>query len=239
MACPDLPLQVRARLGQLLEGDVLLSWNKQKLTSAFDLSNIVQKQKDPKATVTVLRQGKSLDLDLKLEPIELQKPEGRVVIYTLPVVFLGSLEPAVWLVEKYSNPIDALLFGMRETWQVTKVIATAVKGLFTGDMPLKSLGGPIAIAKVASDSVKLGLQTFLTAMAMISINLGLLNFVPIPVLDGGQLVLAVVEGVLRRPISEEIIESYQKVGFIMVMALVIMATYNDLGRFWANIVAGL
>ena len=55
---------------------------------------------------------------------------------------------------------------MNETWQVTKVIASAVKGLFTGDMPLKSLGGPIAIAKVASDSVKMGFQTFFTAMGL-------------------------------------------------------------------------
>ncbi len=225
--------------GQLLKGDKLLSWNGENIENAFVLSNIIQKQFDKTALVKVLRNSEQLELRLNLEAVEIQKPEGRVVLYTLPVVFLGSMEPGVWMVEQYSNPFEALLFGIRETWQVTKVIATAVKGLFTGDMPLKSLGGPIAIAKVASDSVKMGLQTFFTAMAMISVNLGLLNFIPIPVLDGGQLVLALIEGFIRRPISEQILENYQKVGFIMVMALVVMATYNDLGRFWANIVGGL
>ena len=76
-------------------------------------------------------------------------------------------------------------------------------------------------------------------MAMISINLGLLNLFQFQFLDGGQIVLALMEGVIRKPISEQIIENYQKIGFIMVMALVVMATYNDLGRFWANIVSGL
>lgn len=228
-----------SKSGQLLKGDKLLTWNNESIENAFVLSNIIQKQFEKTALVKVLRNSQEIELKLNLDPVEIQKPEGRVVIYTLPIVFLGSMEPGVWMIEKYSNPFEAFLFGVRETWQVTKVIATAVKGLFTGDMPLKSLGGPIAIAKVASDSVKMGLQTFFTAMAMISINLGLLNFIPIPVLDGGQLVLALIEGIIRRPISEQILENYQKVGFIMVMALVVMATYNDLGRFWANIVGGL
>ena len=225
--------------GKLIRGDKLLSWGGRKVQNAFELSNIIQKQQSKTVKVEVLRATNVLDLDLELEPLELQRPEGKVTIYTLPVVFLGSMEPGVWMVEQYHNPFRAFMFGMNETWQVTKVIASAVKGLFTGDMPLKSLGGPIAIAKVASDSVKMGFQTFFTAMAMISINLGLLNFIPIPVLDGGQIVLAIIEGVIRRPISEQIIENYQKIGFIMVMALVVMATYNDLGRFWANIIGSL
>jgi len=71
-------------------------------------------------------------------------------------------------------------------------------------------------------------------MALISINLGLINLFPIPVLDGGQLVLIGVEGVRRRPLREAAIENFQKIGFALVMALVVLATYNDLSRFWRS-----
>jgi regulator of sigma E protease len=71
-------------------------------------------------------------------------------------------------------------------------------------------------------------------MALISINLGLLNLFPIPVLDGGQLVLMGAEGVRRRPLREAAVENFQKVGFAMILALVVLATYNDLSRFWKS-----
>jgi regulator of sigma E protease len=104
----------------------------------------------------------------------------------------------------------------------------------TGDIPLKALGGPMLIAKVAGDSARRGWQTFLGSMALISINLGLLNLFPIPVLDGGQLVLMGAEAVRRRPLRESSVENFQKVGFAMILALVVLATYNDLSRFWKS-----
>ena len=128
---------------------------------------------------------------------------------------------------------------MKETVRQTGVIAAAVYGLFTGDMPLKALGGPISIAKVASDSVKMGWMTFASALALISVNLGLLNLFPIPVLDGGQLVLLAPEGIRRRPLSVLAIENFQKIGFVMVLALIAMATYNDLSRFWTSMLEGV
>jgi regulator of sigma E protease len=95
------------------------------------------------------------------------------------------------------------------------------------------------IAKVAGDSAKAGWQTFLGSLALISINLGIINLFPIPVLDGGQLVLMGAEAVRRRPLRERSIENFQKLGFAMVMALVVLATYNDLSRFWKSMLESL
>ncbi len=81
----------------------------------------------------------------------------------------------------------------------------------------------------------MGWQAFISMMALISINLGLLNLLPIPVLDGGQLVLLGVEAIRRKPISERITEGYQRVGFAFVLCLVFLAMYNDLSRFWKSI----
>ena len=95
------------------------------------------------------------------------------------------------------------------------------------------------IAKVAGDSAKAGWMAFLATMAVISINLGLVNLFPIPVLDGGQLVLLGVEGLKRSPIEEASIENFQKIGFVMVMSLVVLALYNDLSRFWAGMIGSV
>ena len=101
------------------------------------------------------------------------------------------------------------------------------------------MGLSYSIAKVASDSVKLGWITFFSAMSLISINLGLLNLFPIPVLDGGQLVLLATEGIRRKPLSDVAIENFQKIGFVFILALVVMATYNDFGRFWTSMLKGI
>lgn len=219
-------------------GDKIISWNGQKLENAFQLSELIGNNFTEQAKLELLRNGELITVVAELEGVEVQKAEGKVTLYRLPAMFWGSLEAGEFVEEKYTNIFAALGYGMRETGVLTKAIGTAVIGLFTGDMPLKALGGPIAIAKVASDSVKMGLIAFLHLLAMISINLGLLNLIPIPVLDGGQLLLVGAEGVMRRPLSEAIVEGYQKVGFVMVLALIAMATYNDLGRFWASMLKG-
>ncbi len=141
--------------------------------------------------------------------------------------------------ERYTNPVRALWYGLEETGATTVAIAKGIGALFTGELPLAAISGPIGIAKVASDSVRLGWQFFFNSLAVISINLALINLIPIPVLDGGQMVLIGAEAGLRRRVSEVAIENYQKLGFMMVLALVVIATYNDLGRFWASMLKGV
>ena len=129
--------------------------------------------------------------------------------------------------------------ALSEGYNQTSVMVVALWRIITGVTPIKALGGPMMIAKVASDSAKAGGLAFLATMAVISINLGLVNLFPIPVLDGGQLVLLAVEGVKRSPISESTIENFQKIGFVMVMSLVVVALYNDLSRFWGSMAASI
>lgn len=223
----------------LKPGDHIESWNGKEFSQLVELGQVLADYAKATASVSIIRDGLPVQKELALAPVELQKAEGKVTRYSLPVSFLGALEKPELVTEQYSNPFKALVYGFNETSYAIEMIAVSVAGLFTGQMPLNALGGPIAIAKVASDSAKLGLQTFLFSMAWLSVNLGLLNLFPIPVLDGGQLVLLFAEGVKRRPISEVVVENYQKIGFVMVLALIIMATYNDLGRFWANMVKSM
>jgi regulator of sigma E protease len=118
-------------------------------------------------------------------------------------------------------------------------MVTGLWQIITGAVPVKSLGGPIMIAKVAGDSAKAGWLAFVASMAIISINLGLVNLFPIPLLDGGQLLLLGAEAMKRKPIEEATIENFQKLGFVMVLSLVVLALYNDLSRFWGSIVGSI
>ncbi len=231
--------KAEAPLQGVEKGDMILKFEGQKVSDAFDLSQLLTTYNKPNAKLTVLRSQRELEVAVELKAVEVQKAEGKATVYTLPIQFWGELEQPDWIVERYSNPFKALAFGFDETLDLTGSIGKAIGGLFTGEMPLATLGGPIAIAKVASESVRIGWQAFCHALALISINLALINLVPIPVLDGGQLLLLGAEAAARRPVAEATIENFQKVGFIMVLALFVIATYNDLGRFWASMLRGV
>ena len=218
----------------LKTGDVIVAWNGSPLRDVYALRERLIANNDAAATFTVLRGDHRSDVKVALKGIEVQKPEGPATIYTLPLLFWGQMLDPEPIIEQYSNPLMALAFGVRQTASQTHELFTNVASLVTGDIPLKALGGPMLIAKVAGDSARRGWQTFLGSMALISINLGLINLFPIPVRDGGQLVLIGVEGVRRRPLRAAAIENFQKIGFALVMALVVLATYNDLSRFWRS-----
>ena len=212
--------------------DHIVAVGEQRIDDIYDLGTALRAHQQATAMFTVIRDGEPQQLRVQLAEQITQRVEGAVTIYTLPATFVGAMFRPAYIVEHYSNPLHALAFGVRETYDKSAMILSALFGLFTGDVPLKALGGPIMIAKVAGDSAKAGWKIFCTAMAIISINLGLINLFPIPVLDGGQLVMVGMEWVRRRKLSMSTIENYQRIGFVMVMCLVVLAFYNDLSRYW-------
>jgi len=226
-------------VAHLQPGDMILEWDGKPVLTAFDLSELISNNRRPGADIKILRKEVVQNITVPLKGVEVQRMEGRVTLYTLPVQFWGGMETPELVEQRYTNPVRALWYGLEETMATTKAIAKGIAALFTGELPLAVLSGPIGIAKVASDSVRLGWQIFFNSLAVISINLALINLIPIPVLDGGQMVLIGAEAGLRRRVSEAAIENYQKLGFMMVLALVVIATYNDLGRFWASMLKGV
>ena len=219
--------------GQTLQADDhIVEVAEKKIKDIYDLHDALHDYRQPTIVMTISRGGQRQRVEVALEPKIIQQPEGSVTIYTLPVTFLGEMHHPPPLIERYANPLQALLFGMQETWDKSRLILSTILGMFTGDTPMQSLGGPILIAKFASDSARAGAQAFFTLMALISINLALINLFPIPVLDGGQLVMVGIEAIRRRRLTVATIENYQRIGFVMVMCLVVLATYNDISRFW-------
>ena len=129
------------------------------------------------------------------------------------------------------GPMDALGFATKRVYLITKVSVRLMGGLFTGSTSIKQLGGPLSIADMAGKSAQIGWQPFLAFLALMSISIGLLNLVPLPMLDGGQLLYDAWELVVGRRISISIQEILQKVGFFLLISLSLLALFNDLQRY--------
>ena len=138
--------------------------------------------------------------------------------------------PSEWK-ELKLGPIDALGFAGQRVYLISKVSMRLMLGLFTGKTTLKQLGGPLSIADMAGKSAQVGWQPFVAFPALMSISIGLLNLVPLPMLDGGQLLYDAWELVVGKRMSISMQEKLQKVGFLLLIALSLLALFNDLQRY--------
>lgn len=138
--------------------------------------------------------------------------------------------PSGWK-ELKLGPIDALGFASQRVFLITKVSLRLMLGLFSGKTTLKQLGGPLSIADMAGKSAQVGWQPFIAFLALMSISIGLLNLVPLPMLDGGQLLYDAWELVVGKRISLSMQEKLQKVGFLLLISLSLLALFNDLQRY--------
>jgi regulator of sigma E protease len=123
----------------------------------------------------------------------------------------------------------AIVEGSRTTWEISRVMVDGIVGMIRGQVSTKQLGGPITIARVAGQGAELGVLPFVQLLALLSINLGFINLLPVPMLDGGHLFFYVVEAVRRRPLSARALDLAFRGGLAVILTLVIFTTINDLG----------
>jgi regulator of sigma E protease len=186
---------------------------------------------------TIVEAGKQ-PLLLKIErgeqvfTIEVQ-PELRGV----PNVFGEDIErPVIGITAagklqvKKVNPLMAGYYSVAQTWNMSKLFLLTVVKLIQRVLPMETLGGPILIAQMAGQQAQEGLLNLIYFMALISVNLAILNLLPIPILDGGHLFLFLLEGILRRPLNPKRVEFAQKVGMLLLVALMAFVFYNDIMR---------
>ena len=181
--------------------------------------------------------------------LQMQTPSGGSYIKTFlakdlpqlspqtdPMLALGILPKPAPLAdwnELKLGPLDAMGFAAQRVWLVTKVSIRLMAGIFTGNTSLKQLGGPLSIADMAGKSAQVGWQPFFAFLALISISIGLLNLLPFPMLDGGQLLYDAWELVAGKRISISVQEQFQKVGFLLLISLSLLALFNDLQRYFS------
>ncbi|MGQ0618810.1 MAG: RIP metalloprotease RseP [Panacagrimonas sp.] len=184
------------------------------------------------------RPGAIVSLDVRRESADLSikavlgsaEQEGRVVgrLGAGPIV-----DEQVWQNLRASRrlgAIDALPAAIAQTWQMTQVTLRVLWHMVLGEVSVKNVSGPIQIAQVAGDTAQIGLVSFLSFMAVVSVSLGVLNLLPVPLLDGGHLLMFAIEGVRGRPLSERTQIAAQYVGFAFIGMLMVLALFNDIMR---------
>ena len=138
--------------------------------------------------------------------------------------------PAEHRREMRYNPVSALAPALQETWDMTLFVLDSVGKLVVGTISAKNINGPITIAQVAGDTASYGLETYLGFLALLSISLGVLNLLPIPILDGGHLLFFAIEAVTRRPVPERVQAWGLNLGLLLVGGIMALAFYNDFAR---------
>lgn len=139
--------------------------------------------------------------------------------------------PEKYLTETQYGFFDAIPQALRRTAEVSALTLDVVGKLITGTISVDNLSGPIAIAKGAGDSAGYGLVYFLGFLGLISVNLGIMNLLPLPVLDGGHLLFFGIEALLRRPVPAKVQDIAYRIGAALLMCLMAIALFNDFTRF--------
>jgi regulator of sigma E protease len=136
--------------------------------------------------------------------------------------------------ERVTVPVglfEAPLVAVRRTGDIVSMMVETIGQIVTGRRSMKELGGPLSIAKVSGEQITLGLDAFVFLIALVSINLGFINLLPVPMLDGGHLLFYAIEAVRRRPVGPDVQEWAFRGGMAAILALMLLVTFNDLGNF--------
>ena len=208
----------------IVKADRILSINGHEVESFSEITTEISLTTGGVAEVKLDRAGEVMELSVPLEMMKVE-PTGQTT--NRPMLGIKSMNTMELDHERMSLP-DAFVEACSETWRITEGTLRGVGQMITGKRGSEDLGGILRIAEMSGDiSRKNGMLDFIAFMALLSINLGLINLFPIPVLDGGHVVIYLVEIVSRREINAKVKENLFKAGFALILALMIFATWND------------
>jgi regulator of sigma E protease len=223
---PDSPA---ARAG-LQVGDKVVAVDGQPVADFTSMVRIVQPSPGKTLSFAVERDGERLVLPIE---VEAQRDGDRMVgrIGVQPVAAL-AIPPAMRTVERF-GPLASVGRAVEKTWDMSALTVRMIWNVATGDVSVKNLSGPINIAEYAGFSARQGILSFLSFLAVVSVSLFVLNLLPIPILDGGQVVYQLAELVKGSPLSERAQAVGQQVGILLLLMLMSFAFYNDLSRLFS------
>jgi regulator of sigma E protease len=214
-------------------GDKVMSINGVQLSEWKNLVETVQGYKKDSGALNIglLRNGESVKVEVVPTTVKRMTPSGHDnETFALGVVSSMSIAPGYMTVIRTRNPIKAVKTGVVKTWHWTHTTVLGIIRLIQKKVSPRTLGGPILIGQLAQQTFKRGISYFLQLMAVISINLFILNLLPVPVLDGGHLVFFTIEAIRGAPLSMRKMEIAQQIGLVLLMSLLVFVFYNDVFR---------
>jgi regulator of sigma E protease len=207
-------------------GDVVTSIDGAAIGSFSDMQRIVGVRAGEQLTFTIKRGDSTLQLRGTPQMKEVKDPFGNV--HRLGVLGITRKTAAGDVTTERVDPATALWLGVKETWFVVDRTASYLGGVFTGREAADQVGGPLRIAQISGQVATIGLAALVHLAAVLSVSIGLLNLLPVPLLDGGHLLFYAVEAARGRPLSERAQEVGFRIGLGLVLMLMVFATYNDI-----------
>lgn len=197
-------------------GDEVLYVAETEIKEWSDLQSAVGENEGDPVAVTVLREGREVDL---MATPEYDEEAGRSLIGITPTM--------------ERNPVAAIGTGVKSTWTMTTTMYDIIGQLFTGDVSAKELSGPVGIVYVVNDSAKQGVIYVVYLAALLSLNLAIMNMLPFPALDGGRLIFLLIRKITGKRVTDEMEGKIHFIGIMLLFALMIYVTWNDIMRFIA------
>ncbi len=203
-------------------GDKIIALNETNIEKWSDITEFMNSNGSKLLTLSYERDGYQYQKEIAPKVFE-QNEQIRYLIGISPRTFneFNTIQYGLF---------EALQKGSEETWTMLNRITSFIGKLVTGKLSIKNLGGPVGIAQGAGQVVQAGMVAFLFYLAMISVNLGFVNLLPIPMLDGGHLMYYLAELIRGKPVSEKIMELGMRIGIILLLTIMAIALYNDINR---------
>lgn len=230
--------QMPANIGEIIKGSVaekaglkagdkIVSVNDVKVAQWEDFVSIIRQNPGKPISLKLVREGKPLEVSVVPDAT---KEHGQLIGRIGAGYRINESEMKDLLIEVKYSPLAALGQATQKTWDTSLFSLKMLGSMITGEASWKGLSGPVTIANYAGQSAQIGFKAFIGFLALLSISLGVLNLLPIPVLDGGHLLYYMVEILKGSPVSDKVMEVGQRIGFAVLGLLMACAFYNDINR---------
>ena len=203
----------------LKTGDRVVEISGTRVTTWFDMKRKIQEGQGRVETFVINRDGETMAFDIA--PQSNDGDDFLIGVGQYPDVKTSRF-----------GFVDAVQKGGGQSIELMELTLVFIKKLFSGDVSTKNIGGPITVVKIAGEAAQTGISVILSMLAFLSIQLGILNLLPIPILDGGHLFFNVIELVIRKPVSIRVREAAQQIGMLLLLSLMALAFYNDIMRLF-------
>ena len=215
----------------LKAGDQFIKINDQEIKEWSDVYYLVTNSNGAPLRMTILRDNQEITITARAEKSEIKNEFGEV---TGTGYRLGIERDMSAMEFEDASIIEAVEAGYRQTWDMMRKTVIGIAKMVQRVIPASEIGGPILIAQLAGKQFKAGWLEFCYFMGFLSVNLGILNLLPVPVLDGGHLVFFSLEAVRRKPLTREAMERLQMIGLALLVSLMVFAFYNDIMRMFQS-----
>ncbi|MEL6877250.1 MAG: RIP metalloprotease RseP [Pseudomonadota bacterium] len=213
-----------ARDAGLLVGDTIVEIDGEPIQDFDDIRNQIALYPNKSVVIEVERGGAEVEIPVTIASVEQTDAFGNAGTVGL----IGVAPVAAEYVFKDVGVLQSIPLATEQCWEITKMMVTGIKQIITGDRSIKELGGPVKIAKISGEQLSLGLVSFVNFVALISLNLAFINFLPIPALDGGHLAFYAAEAVRKKPVGPRATEYAYRGGIAFVLIFMVVVTFNDL-----------